>query len=426
MTDRQTAFKVLNKIERDHAYSNLALDSALRENEKDVIFSSFVAALVYGVTERKLTLDYILAQFLSKPLKKLKPELLTILRMGIYQLKFMDKIPVSAAVNESVKLAKQNGCAYAAGLVNSVLRKAADWELVYPQTEDAISDLSIRYSCPVSLIRHFISDYGIEDTKGILAASFGKQPLTVRVNTLKTDAAALIEILLQEGVCATAHQLAPDCLILENAGAVEKLKSFQQGYFHVQDAACILACAALELKPGMTLIDACAAPGGKSFTAAEIMCNQGRIFSFDLYEQRVNLIKQGARRLSLNCIQALHGDASVLNPQMENTADRVLCDVPCSGFGIMGKKPEIRYKDLMFVDNLPDLQYNILVNTAKYVKSGGLIVYSTCTLNRKENDDVCNRFAAVQSEFEKHGEYCTLMPHKNKSDGFFFAAFRRK
>lgn len=425
MNERQTAFQILNRIERSTAYSNLVLDAELRRIGTDAMSSGLITALVYGVTERKITLDYILASFLRQPLKKLRPEVLTILRMGVYQLKFMDKIPPSAAVNESVKLVKANGCAYAAGLVNSVLRKAACSEIAYPDATDFPLYLSIRYSCPMPLVLHYIENYGAEDAEGILKESIGAVPTIIRVNTLKTDTKALQALFLQSGIQAETTPL-PNTLLLKNTGALEHNALYRQGLFHVQDLASAYCVQALDAQAGQTVIDICAAPGGKTFTAAQSMQNSGKIFAFDLYEHRVKLIADGAKRLGVEIIEARKHDASVLNSDLIGCADRVLCDVPCSGLGTIRRKPEIRYKDLALIDNLPNLQYNILSTASKYLKKGGILVYSTCTLNRAENDAVCDRFLQGFPDFEKTEAYRTLMPHKDGTDGFFFARFRRK
>ncbi len=381
--------------------------------------------MVYGVLERKITLDYILSAFLTKPIKKLRPEVLTALRMGAYQLQFMDKVPTSAAVNESVKLVKNNGCAYAAGLVNSVLRKVANAEVIYPDKTDFIKYLSIRYSCPTSLVQHYIQDYGEENAEGILSSSLGAVPTVLRVNTLKTDAVHLKTALAEEGFSAELGQT-ENTLVIKNSGAIEQSKAYQNGLFHVQDTASALCAQALDAKPGQRVIDVCAAPGGKTFTLAQMMENQGEILAFDLHAHRVRLIETGAARLGLSIVKASVQDASVFAPALENTADRVLCDVPCSGLGTIRRKPEIRYKDLAFIDNLTHLQYNILVHASKYLKSGGVLVYSTCTLNRAENDAVCDRFLQENPDFEKLEAYTTLLPHKDGTDGFFFARLGRK
>mgnify|MGYP002508106523 CR=1 FL=1 len=424
MNERQTAFQILNRIERGNAYSNLVLDAQLKQSGS-ADGSAFITALVYGVTERKITLDYILASFLRQPIKKLRPEVLTVLRMGVYQLKYMDKIPESAAVNESVKLVKKNGCAYAAGLVNSVLRKAAASETAYPEKSDFIKYLSIRYSCPPSLVSHYIHDYGEENAEGILSSSVGAAPTVLRVNTLKTDTAHLQETLEMQGFVTECGML-ENTLVVKSGGAISACKAYADGLFHVQDFASAYCVQALDLQPGHIFADVCAAPGGKTFTAAQMMQNQGKIYAFDLYPQRVNLIADGARRLGISILETSVHDAAEAFTELQGKADRVLCDVPCSGLGTIRRKPEIRYKDLSFVDNLTELQYNILINASKILKPGGILVYSTCTLNRAENDAVCDRFLKEHPDFERICDYRTLLPHKDGTDGFFFARLRRK
>lgn len=423
MNERQTAFQVLNRIERGNAYSNLVLDAQLKQSD-GIESTAFVTALVYGVTERKITLDYILSAFLRQPIQKLRPEVLTILRMGVYQLKYMDKVPASAAVNESVKLVKKNGCAYAAGLVNSVLRKTAASEITYPDKSDFIKYLSIRYSCPPSLVSHYIHDYGEENAEGILSSSVGAVETILRVNTLKTDTEHLREILRAQGF-ETELGMLKNTLTVKSGGAISACKAYTDGLFHVQDYASAYCVEALDLHPNQILADVCAAPGGKTFTAAQILENRGKIYAFDLYPQRVHLITDGAKRLGISILDAVPHDAAEPNPKLFGIADRVLCDVPCSGLGTIRRKPEIRYKDLAFVDNLTELQYNILINASKILRQGGILVYSTCTLNRAENDAVCDRFLKEHPDFERLGDYRTLLPHKDGTDGFFFARFSR-
>lgn len=422
MNERQTAFQVLNRIERGNAYSNLVLDAQLKQS--GAAHSAFITALVYGVTERKITLDWILSAFLRQPIKKLRPEVLTILRMGVYQLKYMEKVPESAAVNESVKLAKKNGCAYAAGLVNSVLRKTAASEITYPDKSDFIKYLSIRYSCPESLVSHYIHDYGEENAEGILVSSVGAVETVLRVNTLKTDTAHLREILRAQGF-ETECGMLENTLTVKSGGAISACAAYSDGLFHVQDYASAYCVEALDLQPGQILADVCAAPGGKTFTAAQILENRGKIYAFDLYPQRVHLITDGAKRLGISILDAVPHDSAEPSPKLFGIADRVLCDVPCSGLGTIRRKPEIRYKDLAFVDNLTELQYNILINASKILRQGGILVYSTCTLNRAENDAVCDRFLKEHPDFERLGDYRTLLPHKDGTDGFFFARFSR-
>lgn len=417
MDDRLLAFKILNKIEHDKAYSNIALDNVLSSSE--TTSAPFVCNLVYGVIERKITLDYILSQFLSQPLKKLNPQVLTVLRMGTYQLIYMDKVPVSAAVNESVKLVKKAKCTYAAGLVNSVLRKIASAEIKMPETDNKIYDLSIAYSCPESLVAHFVNDYGYIKAEGILKASIGAVPLFLRVNTLKITADELIECLKEEGVITKKSQGTDKTLEVIEGSAVFKTEAYKKGYFHAQDLASQTCIENLAPVKNDIVFDMCAAPGGKSFTMAQMMENQGEIYSFDLYDHKIKLINDGAKRLGINIINAQIGDASVFNENLPK-ADKILCDVPCAGFGVIRRKPEIKYKDFGFVDKLCELQYNILNNASLYLKDKGVLMYSTCSLSKKENEDVCERFLNEHKEF-KNGGFVTMCPYENLSDGFFFA-----
>ncbi len=421
MDDRLLAFKILSKIEHDKAYSNIALDNVLSNN--DATSAPFVCSLVYGVIERKITLDYILSQFLSQPLKKLNPQVLTVLRMGTYQLKYMDKIPVSAAVNESVKLVKKAKCTYASGLVNSVLRKISSAKIKLPVTDNKIYDLSISYSCPEGLVAHFVNDYGYEKAENILKSSLGAAPLFLRVNTLKITADELVGLLEKEGVFVKQSGK-ETALEVVDGNAVFKTDCYRKGYFHAQDLASQKCVEALAPNKNDTVFDMCAAPGGKSFTMAEMMENQGRILSFDLYDHKIKLINDGARRLGVDIINAQIGDAAVYNENLPK-ADKILCDVPCAGLGVIRRKPEIKYKDFGFVDKLCELQYNILNNASLYLKNKGVIVYSTCSLSKKENEEVCERFLKEHKDFKNCG-MVTLIPQDKGTDGFFFAKLVRE
>lgn len=416
MDDRFIAYKILNKIERDKAYSNIAVDAVLNQNEASS--APFVCALVYGVLERKLTLDYYLSQVLTQPIKKLNPQVLTILRMGTYQIKYMDKVPVSAAVNESVKLSKKVKCAFASGLINSVLRKIASIEIKLPSTDNKIYDLSIAYSCPESLVNHFVNDYGYIKAEEILKASVGAVPVFLRVNTLKITAKELAVLLEQEGIIVKSVGNGTTLEVVEG-NAVFKTNAYKKGYFHAQDLASQECIANLAPEKNDVVFDMCAAPGGKSFTMAEMMENQGEIYSFDLYEHKIKLINDGAKRLGIDIINAQIGDASAYNANLPK-ADKILCDVPCAGLGVIRRKPEIKYKDFQFVDKLCELQYNILNNASLYLKDKGVLMYSTCSLSKKENEEVCKRFLEEHKEF-KNGGFVTLYPHEKHSDGFFFA-----
>ena len=433
---RQTAFDILSKIQKDSSYSNLTIDSFLASVCLDEVDSAFVSALVYGVLESSFTLDYQLAANLKQPLKKLKPQVLTVLRLGAYQLLFMDRVPESAAVNESVKLIKANGCSFASGLVNAVLRNVAKKGLCLPDESDKTFYYSVKYSFPQELVKFWIKSYGEENTVGIMESCSGRPPLIVRANTLKVTADELTSTLKNEGI-ESKSSVVTDSLELGKCGSVERLKSFADGLFHVQDAASQFCIAALDPQPGETILDLCAAPGGKSFTVAERMNNTGKIIACDIHNHRLDLIKSGAARLGITNIECIVNDAAVYNENLP-MADRVLCDVPCSGLGIVRRKPEIRCKPLDTLKELPPVQCKILDTASRYVKKGGTLVYSTCALNPKENENVCKSFLESHPDFKSklpsfacegmfiRDGFITLMPHINGTDGFFIAVFERK
>lgn len=429
---RQIAFQALLKTEKDGAFSNLALDAVLSKSDLDTRDKSFVSNLFYGVIERQLTIDYNLSLYLTKPLKKLKPEVLTIMRAGAYQILFMDKVPDSAAVNESIKLSKKNNSAYASGLINAVLRKVASAGLVLPEDKNSAEYLSVKYSCPLWLIKKWTSEYGTDDTVDILEASIGSTDTYIRVNTTKITDDELVDILSGEGVSAEKTYNLFTLKINLKGNDIEKLPSFKKGLFHVQDMASQLCAKALQANENDTVFDLCSAPGGKAYTVCEMMNDKGRVLCFDIYDNRVSLILKGAERLSLKSIEGKVGDASVYNENL-GLADRVLCDVPCSGLGIIRRKPEIKYKKEQELKSLPAIQLAIINNAARYVKTGGRLLYSTCTLSKAENEDVCASFLSSNTNFKAVGVFSeddecmkTLMPHKNDSDGFFIACFKRE
>lgn len=429
---RQTAFEVLLKIEKESAYSNIALDKLLSKSDLDTRDKAFVSHLFYGVIERKLTLDYQLSQYLERDVEKLKLPVLIALRLGVYQILFSEKVPTSAAVNESVKLVKNNGCAFACGLVNAVLHKVGKNGLKLPSQENFSEYISVKYSCPQWLVNKWIKELGKEDTESMLASSLGSQNNYIRVNTTLISKTELIKLMENEGVTVSSHKFDNTLIAHFNGKSVENLDSYKNGYFHVQDAACQMCVAALDPQKGQRVFDMCAAPGGKSYTIAEIMQDSGEVLSFDIHEHRVKLIESGAQRLKLKSIKAMKGDALKFNETL-GLADRVLCDVPCSGLGIIGKKPEIKYKDPDEIKALPKIQLEILKNSSKYVKVGGRLVYSTCTVSKSENEKVCTAFLKDNKSFKPvkplesffDDEFITLLPHKNGCDGFFIACFER-
>ena len=408
---RQLAFDTLLKLLKHQSYSNLSIAGVLGSSDLSGADKSFFTTLVYGVIERKLTLDYNLSLYLKQPLKKLNPKVYAILLLGAYQVLFLEKVPDHAAINESVKLTRKNGAGFASGLCNAVLRKVASNGLCLPEApatapeegrplrESEYEYYSVLYSVPVPLIRLWVEAYGFAKTEGILKDALGPRPLTVRVNTTRTTTEDLIARLETEGVTAVPHEAVGDALILESAGDLGALPSFRDGLFHVQDAASQLCCANVAAEPGMTVYDLCAAPGG------------------------VGLIAENAGRLGLTIVVPAVGDATQYDPERP-LADRVLCDVPCAGYGDIGRKPEIRFKDPGSVDNLPALQYDILDKAEQYVVDGGRLVYSTCSLNPAENEAVAERFLKEHDGW-KLVLMKTYFPQDYHCDGFFNAVFEK-
>ena len=438
---RNTALTVLLKIEQDKAYSNIALNNALGEQGLNSQDSAFVSALVYGVLERKLLLDYIIKQYSKIPLRKIEIKTKLILRLGILQLLFMDKIPESAAVNESVKLAKKHKLQKSAGFINGILRSITRAEVKYtlPDKSDKAYYYSIKYSVPKQLVQLWLNSYGELNTEELLKSLSGRAKICARVNTLKTDSDKLITELEKEGVKAEKSELTDNALILSSTGSIERLNAYKSGLFHIQDLSSQLCVNFLNPKPRDVMIDVCSAPGGKSFTAAQYMNDRGKIFACDLYDHKIKLIVSGARRLGINCIVASIRDGA--NGGGLPLADKILCDVPCSGLGILSRKPEIRYKDDLIDNTLPELQYKILCNSAKNLAVGGRLVYSTCTLNPAENNENTAKFLRENPNFEgvklnlpngaermtDEKDYeITLSPHKSGTDGFYIAVFTRR
>lgn len=428
---RSTALRLLIKLENNAGYSNIMLDNELSRVKLDERDRHFAAALFYGVLERRLTLDKIIEKYLVRKQDKLASDIRNILRLGIYQLKFMDSVPDHTAVDESVKLVKANKNPALKGFVNGILRGFIRDGKPVPKGSNRAEQMMYDYSCPIGLVEKYLAEYGEKAARAMLDSSLGAPPVTVRVNPMKGTEDAAAKALEQEGIKCRKNDIMPFCFEI-SGGNIEKTKAYKDGLVHVQDISSQLCCAAVDAKAGMTVIDVCAAPGGKSFTIAQDMENRGALYSFDLHESRVRLIKSGAERLGLDVINAKVNNAKVYNEELP-PADRVLCDVPCSGLGVIRRKPEIKYKDLSEFERLPDIQAQILETSSRYVKTGGVLVYSTCTLSRAENDEVVDGFLSVHKEFSPEPlgicfgklERVSITPDLYNSDGFFIAKFKR-
>ncbi len=438
---RLQAVNALMKIHQGGGYSHIVLENMRKDSGLSGADRGLFTALVYGTVERRLTIDYFLSRVSAVKLKRIHPFVLEVLRTAVYQLLFLDKIPPSAAVNEAVELAKRNKQKQAAGFVNGVLRgiirKQADIWASLPQGEEG---LSIRYSCPLPLLRLWRGAYG-ELTDGLLASLYGAPPATVRVNTLKTTAEDLLTELEKSGCRAEKHPILPDCLVIQRENGI-KLDFLEEKCYY-QDAASQAAVLALSPQEGERLADVCAAPGGKSLTAALLMCNKGSIQSGDLYPEKCGTIAHRAERLSISIIETAVRDASQpCKEEWRSAFDRVMCDVPCSGYGVIRRKPEIRYRDPAQFATLPELQLKILHESAAMVRPGGVLQYSTCTLSPRENEAVAVRFLAEHPDFEPRtltplvpffeqsglpvSGQITLFPHLHQTDGFFIAGFVKR
>ena len=415
---RKVAASVLTKIQKDAAYSNITLGAYLKEAELSFEDKKLASRLVYGVLDRKITLDWVLSRFMKTPIKKTAPFTLQVLRCALYQIMFMDKIPDSAAVNEAVKLIKNSKESRNSGFVNAVLRAVLRENISLPEG-DSVTDLSVRYSCSEWIIESLLKDYGISDTVSFLEASLNAPPLTVRTNTTKFSTDSLIAMLDTE--CDKGE--AEDSLNLKGGFDVAGNELFKKGYFYVQDSASQMAVTALNPQKGMRVLDVCAAPGGKSFLAAILMENEGEIISCDLYEHKISLIGESAERLGLDIIKPTLNDARKINDAL-GEFDAVLCDVPCSGLGVIRRKPEIKYKPTEDFEELEKIQFEILENAAGYLKKGGKLLYSTCTLRKAENEKQIEKFLQKHSEFISKYEH-TYMPHIDKTDGFYCALIEK-
>lgn len=434
MGARETALNTLIACRKNGAWSNGVLKEYITRDGLDRREAALASRLCYGVLQNRGKLDFYLKQLLTGKSKNLHPVVQDILHLGLYQIYKMDKIPVSAAVNESVTLAKKycRKQSYASGLVNGVLRNAVRTK----GTLQEPTSLEDKYSHPCKLIKLLGEYVGNQRLESMLSANNAVPSTVVQVNTLRTTTEGLLETLLSDGITVHPHPWLADCLVLTGTGNLEQLKSFQEGLFYVQDAAARLSVLCAKIPKGAKVLDACAAPGGKSFAA--VMDGAGEVTSCDIYSHKVSLIENGAMRLKMAEIHPCQQDATAFNPDWEDKMDVVICDVPCSGYGIIRKKPDIRYKDPDTMLELPQLQLNILKNQASYVKKGGVLLYSTCTLLRRENEDVVALFLKENPNFytealtlpdvfpKNETGMLTLVPGDYDTDGFFICRLRRK
>ena len=459
---RSLALQTLLAVERGR-YGNIAVDTALRRYPMSDPDRHLYTALVYGVTERKTTLEYLLSKFSSRPMEELDGTVRLALCMGLYQLIYLDRVPDHAALDETVSLVPRKVSGYVNAILRAYLRFEASlprlpdggkqprenrlttpaaWSERFPDLTDPMKVLSVCCGVPLSLCETFVDALGYDRALSALTAFGDKPPMTLRVNTEKTTSEALAAALTEAGLTVLPSLYASHALRVPD-GAITNTEAFAKGDFFIQDEASQLCVAALDAQAGDVVADTCACPGSKSFGIALTMENQGEVHSFDLHKSKLSLIASGAERLGLSVITADERDARSPDPSLLGKCDRVLCDVPCSGLGVIAKKPEIRHKDLTESARLPAIQAAILEASAEYLKPGGVLVYSTCTVLPAENQDVVTAFLAAHPEFEPYdfsfpakdaivsdvlseGGMVTLLPDRNRTDGFFIARLRRK
>lgn len=444
MKPREIALKVLMDMRQKGAYSNYSINKYLNQKiePKD---EGLVREIVYGVIENLTYIDYIISKLSKKKIEKIHPIILDILRIGVYQIAFMDKIPARAAVNEAVNLGKKYLHKGAAGFINGILRNFSRRkdELMKIRSKDKLEFLSIKYSHPQWLINRWIKAYEEEFTEELLKANNSRSKLNLRVNTLKTDKDTLIKALADYGYIAYETKYAKDGIVVENPVRITEIEEFKRGHFTIQDESSMLVGQIANPTENSVILDLCSAPGGKATHLAQLMNNKGRIICWDIYEHKLELVRENANRLGIDIIETRLQDAQILDKDMIEIADICIVDAPCSGLGIIRRRPEIKWnrkeKD---IEALVKLQKNILKNASKYVKPGGLLIYSTCTIEEKENIDMVKEFlnenkAFTLSAFDglincdekmetsKDG-YIQMFPHIHGTDGFFIARIRKK
>ncbi len=423
--NRKTAYQTLLEIEKNQAYSNIELNHQIGLLKPEN--PAFVRELVYGVLENQIYLDHILKQLIPKGLKGVKKPIKVLLRMGLHQLVFMDSVPEYAAVNETVKLARKVAPGRD-GFLNGVLRsygKKKDQITMPDPKKDLAMYLSVKYSFDVSIVKLWLSQYSAEETETLLANSNMRPPLSIRVNLTKTTPAALEAELKEQGFLLEKADLCERVFFVKGSGLLDT-EAFAEGRFSVQDTASVLAVDILSPEPGDVVMDMCAAPGGKTLAMGEKMKNKGRVLAFDIYAHKLDLVQTQAKRLGLSIIETGEQDGTVFNEQYVELADKVLVDGPCSGLGVLRRKPEIKHRPVLEdVAELAEKQLRILENACRYVKPDGYLLYSTCTINKKENGDVARAFLAKYPEYEIMEER-QLLPGIDEADGFYICKMHRK
>ena len=433
MSARTTALCVLIATRRQGAWSDGILKEYVQRDRLERRDAALAAALTYGVMQNRMLLDHYLEQVVSGGLSRLQPAMLDILRLGAYQILLLDKIPDSAAVNEAVEQTKRYVNQKAAGMTNGALRALSRKK----ESLEAPKDFATKYSHPQALVDLLTDSVGRGQIESFLRADNEPAPTCLQINPLLSDPDEIERALTEQEILVRKHPWLPGCYLVTGTGNLARLELFTSGKVYVQDASAKLAAMAAGVRPGMRVLDTCAAPGGKSFALAMEMKNEGSVTSCDIHAHKISLIEKGAERLGISIITAREADASNFQKEFKESFDVVVADVPCSGLGVIRKKPDIRYKDLAPTERLPAVQAAILENVSRYVRPGGALLYSTCTVLRRENEDVANAFLARHPAFHleaftvpdglggQNGGMLTLYPHVHEADGFFICKLRK-
>ncbi|MFB3896466.1 MAG: 16S rRNA (cytosine(967)-C(5))-methyltransferase RsmB [bacterium] len=444
---RKVAYQALLRIELDKAYPGLVLDRLLSKTELSNKDKRLVTELVYGTVRRQGTLDWIIAQFAKKQTKSISIKLKLVLRLGIYQLIYLTKIPAFAATHEMVKLAKQSGLSRYAGFVNAILRRVGEYrdQIKYPEkSEGLVEYLAVRYSHPKWIVQLILNRFGEKDTEQLLDLNNQPASVVLRVSRLKSSVDAVEHILLDKKIQVTRSEFAPEGIVInQSEGSVRELPGYQEGWFTVQDTASMLVSHLVNPQPGQTVIDLCAAPGGKATHLAELMQNQGKLIAIDQHPGKANLISQTATRLGISNIQVLVSDGTKIAEQISEPVDAVLLDAPCSGLGVLRRKVDLRWrKKLEAIAELVKLQQQLLESAYRILKPGGILVYSTCTLTEEEDEQQITRFLASHPDMQlehavdylpdsaksmaTESGYYFALPQKHGTDGIFAARMVKK
>ena len=433
---REIAFKALYKIEKEEAYSNLVLDELIKENKNKInqIDIGFISEIVYGVTTYKITLDYIISKYSKTKINKISIATKNILRIGLYQILFLDKVPKSAAVNESVNLAKKYS-SKSSGFVNAVLRKVdlEDYKQI-DDIKDEIERISIKYSMPKWIIEELLKEFKINEVEKICINSNLKPKTTIRVNNIKIKEEELLKLFDKKNIKYKKSEL-ENFIYVENLKNIAEIEEFKKGYFTIQDLAAGLVSIILNPKEGEDVLDCCSAPGGKTTHLAEIMNNKGKIIAWDLYESRLKLVNQNSERLGIKIIQTEEKDATIFDEKLVKRFDKILLDVPCLGIGVIRRKPDIKWqRKKEDIQTIKKEQLKILENCSKYLKDNGYMVYSTCSILKEENEEIINEFIKNNNDFKvintniKNGnsenQMIKLYPNE-KNDGFFICLLQK-